>query len=164
MLSILILFNFSKAFDTVPHAPLLNKLRKVGCADEVVRWFASYLSGRRQAVLNHKNEVSGWLNTISGVPQGSVLGPLLFSVYVNDLPLCLSSAGHVMFADDLQIFLSFLLDQVPQGIHQASSEAANVARWAKDNRLNLNANKTKVMLMGSEQLLARVDYNSLPRV
>ena len=156
MVTLLILFDFTKTFDTVPHAPLLLKLSSLGCDDNVICWFASYLSGREHAVLSSDSSKSNWLSTSSGVPQGSVLGPLLFSVFVNDLPLTLTQASHVIFADDLQLLLSCLPANLEQGISNITAEASSIATWAASNGLHLNASKMKEMLLGSDQYLSRM--------
>jgi retron-type reverse transcriptase len=82
----LILLDLSKAFDSVHHPTLLNKLRHIGVSPEVVKWFESYLTGRSQFV-RIGTSVSSSLDITHGVPQGAILSPLLFSIYVNELPL-----------------------------------------------------------------------------
>ena len=77
--TLLVLLNFGKAFDNISHSRLLVKLRSLGFGESALRWFFSYLTGRSQAVVNNAGGCSGWLTTATGVPQGSVLDPLLIS-------------------------------------------------------------------------------------
>jgi hypothetical protein len=102
--SIAIFCDLRKAFDTVDHCILLNKLNKMGVRGVELLWFQSYLSNRKQFVhINGSNSLL--LNILIGVPQGSILGPLLFLVYINDLPLC-SELISFLFADDTTLLMS----------------------------------------------------------
>ena len=88
-----------KAFDTVSHHKLLAKLQNFGISGNLLRWFQGYLANRSQCV-SINNENSNFLPVSSGVPQGSILGPLLFAIYINDLPDHLQNSLTLMFADD----------------------------------------------------------------
>ena len=94
----IVYLDFAKAFDTVPHTRLLHKLKQAGVRGKVHRWIEGFLRGRRQRVVL-RNGISGWQRVTSGVPQGSILGPLLFLVYANDIPGIISSMVK-LFADD----------------------------------------------------------------
>ena len=106
--TILVLFDFSKAFDTVCHSRLLIKLHALGFSNTALSWVFSYLTGRTQFVLDERGECSDWLATTSGVPQDSVLGPLLFTLFINDICFSLKFSQYMIFADDTQIYLSCL--------------------------------------------------------
>ena len=147
-----------KAFDSVNHDVLLRKLALCGCSDHALTWFKSYLCEREQFT-----EVGGSKSqtrtTSSGVPQGSVLGPLLFTIYINDLPASVKTGKVYMFADDATIFVSgSSLESVEAQLNDAIKE---VAVWTKHNRLVLNVKKTKVMLLSTRQRLGTVENKKL---
>ena len=97
-------FDFKKAFDKVPHRRLLLKLWALGVRDSALKWFENYLTDRVQLV-RIRDAVSSQKGVLSGFPQGSILGPLLFLIYVADLPRVISLPSKIrMFADDTKIF------------------------------------------------------------
>jgi len=91
-----LLVDLSKAFDTVPHQLLLTELRDIGCSTEVLNWFCNYLSDRLQRVITYE-EVTDWIMASRGFPQGSGLSPLLFNIFVRNLP---RQCTFFQFADD----------------------------------------------------------------
>lgn len=138
-----VMLDFSKAFDTVHHHVLIDKLYKVGIRGNTNNWIRSYLSDRSQYV--HVNGVNSPLLPVSsGVPQGSILGPLLFLVYINDMSRCCSKLNFVHFADDTTVFLagpnlSDLYDDM-------NSELKLIDLWLCANRLSLNIDKTVYLI------------------
>ena len=97
-------FDVQKAFDSVPHLPLLEKLSQIGTNPYILRWLQNYLTERKQYVVVD-GSCSPTLQVISGVPQGSVLGPLLFSIYLNDVAECISGGSKInLFADDIALY------------------------------------------------------------
>ncbi|CAB4025210.1 Hypothetical predicted protein [Paramuricea clavata] len=156
-------FDVAKAFDTVNHSLLLKKLQRFGLRDNILTWFKSYLSGRQQRVLVN-GEISETCPVSSGVPQGSILGPLLFLIYINDLPESItSSAVDVsLFADDTKC-ISVIESPVDACVLQA--EARNVEKWAEFWRLKFNAEKCKVLSVTRKRhpLVAEYIVNERPR-
>ena len=102
MLTILYL-DFRKTFDSVPHNELLCKLWKIGICGDLWMWFKCYLSSRRQCVHINSSR-SPFLPVLSGVPQGSILGPFLFVIYIDDFPSVVSSSSVLLFTDDTKCF------------------------------------------------------------
>lgn len=162
--TILVLFDFTKAFDSIPHSFLLSKLLALGFSQHVLSWVTSYLRGRSQAVVGTSGELSSWAALDQGVPQGSVLGPLLFVIFINDLHRVLSHTQHLLYADDLQIYLHCAVDDVPEAIQRLNEDVAAVFGWSCANSLSLNPLKTQSIILGSLPFVTRLNSAVLPQV
>lgn len=136
--------DFQKAFDKVPHKRLMAKVRSYGITGEVADWIENWLTGRKQrVVINGKS--SSWREVTSGVPQGSVLGPLLFIIYINDLDEGLLSLIS-KFADDTKLGID-ASDEA--AIKQAQEALRKIGQWSEDWQMPFNVDKCKVMHIGS---------------
>ena len=133
--------DFSKAFDKVCHGILLDKLIKLNINVAYIHWINSFLSGRTQKVI-YNNCKSTPTNIISGVPQGSKLGPLLFILYINDLPTYLKFSLLLLYADDCK--LSLIINS-PFDAFKLQSDLTALEQWSKDNFIPLNIDKCAVM-------------------
>lgn len=131
--------DFSKAFDRINHDVLLFKLSKLGISDNIIRWIHSYLTERTQ-VVKFRMASSEPVYVTSGVPQGSHLGPLLFLLFVNDVPAILIHALILMFADDFKIYLS--INNLIDCIH-LQEDLSRFSVWCLKNKLFLNFDKCK---------------------
>ncbi|CAB3994109.1 RNA-directed DNA polymerase from mobile element jockey [Paramuricea clavata] len=142
--------NLKKAFDTVDHSILLQKLYQYGIKGTPLKLLASYLNNRKQVCVINNNK-SGQETVQCRVPQGSNLGPLLFSLYINDLPMCLEYTQASMFADDTNLSCT---GRTPAEIeHKLNADLSNVNDWLEANRLTLNTDKTEFMIIASKRKL-----------
>ena len=145
-----IFLDFQKAFDTVNHSILLDKLCIYGIRGPALSWITSYLSNRYQYVVY--NGYQSECKYIScGVPQGSILDPLLFLLYINDLPAVSKLFMPILFADDTNLFCTS--HNVNMLVDDINTELVNVYAWVQSNKLSLNIDKTNYMLFSPKMCL-----------
>ena len=151
-ISVLALLDSSSAFDTIDHPILVHRLHTdFGFTDTVLQWFSSYLTDRTHYV-SLSNHCSSFAPVHSGVPQGSVLGSILFTMYVKPLSAIIDSNFiiHHSFADDLQLQMSATHDRISVLFHSIHSCISDVKAWATANMLKFNDNKSELMLVTSK--------------
>ena len=148
--------DFSKAFDTVNHKILLNKLEHYGIRGPALLWFESYLSDRKQFV-TYDNASSNCSLISCGVTQGSILGPLLFLIYINDLNNVCKDAMSIFFADDSNLFLNG--KDISKIETELNEILANISEWLKVNKLSLNVKKTHFMIFSRAKSKANLSVN-----
>ena len=150
----MVLVDYKKAFDMVDHCILLDKLGAYHLDQSSLDWFKSYLSDRKQYV-NFKRQSSTRKVITDGVPQGSILGPLLFLIFINDLPLYINSQVD-LFADDTTLLAATDYNDINELNEKLSLEVSNVQNWAITNKLPLNTTKTKTILISGKRLKAKL--------
>ena len=138
--------DFQKAFDKVPHRRLVGKIESYGMAGEISEWVEAFLSNRTQKVcVNGKS--SPWAEVTSGIPQGSVIGPVLFIMYINDLPEVVKNEVY-LFADDTKIYskIGNITDSV-----SLQSDLNSLSEWANKWLLAYHPDKCKVLRLGNRK-------------
>ena len=160
-ISLLLLIDFSKAFDMVDHKILLEKLRHYGIRGKAWEWIKSYLSNREQYVSIGASE-SSREKILYGVPQGSILGPLFFIIYINDIPRVAEFARFILYADDANIIISG--DTILEIEEKLAKLIPNLVNWVGGNGLLLNLKKTNFMLFSRRKRLSTIEVkiNNVP--
>ena len=160
---ILVLLDYSKAFDCANHQLILAKSKALGFDDTALLLLSSYLSDRKQKIKIDNNE-SEWCNLINGVPQGSILGPLLFTILLTDIKDVIVHSKHHCYADDTQIFNKCKIENIENCIMEVNNDLENVAKFSENNCLDLNAGKSKYIIIGSKRNLNILKNKNLPPI
>lgn len=163
-LTVLVLFDFSKAFDTIEHRLLLAKLGNLGFSDSTCSWIASYLSNRRQCVLGDSGERSSWVKMTRGVPQGTIFGPLFFVCFSGDLTDSLLNSKYALFADDAQILAHCSPKDLASTIDKVNNDVQSIVNWTRENFMQLNPAKTQAMIIGTPRLVKMLDLSTVPKI
>lgn len=153
-----VFLDLKRAFETVDRGILLRRLSSMGIGGDVLRWFQSYLHDRRQRV-KYKDCVSESLRVQHGVPQGTVLGPLLFLLYINDMVKVVKMCKVELFADDTMIY--FVGRDIIRMQEIVNRDLNNLFDWLCNNKLSLNTSKSGFCLFGRRGRLSGVDVNSI---
>lgn len=143
----------SKAFDSVPHERLILKLNRFGIDGKLLSWLRNFLTERQQRVCIC-GSFSNWTPVLSGVPQGSVLGPVLFLVYVNDIPNVVTSSTK-LFADDTKIYRELTR---PKDINELQLDLVSLEKWASNWQVKFNQEKCEVLKITHKRDKIRSKY------
>ena len=151
----LVLLDYSKAFDCANHRLIIAKLKAAGFRNDALEWISSYLKDRQQMVVTDQGK-SCWSLVSNGVPQGSVLGPLLFTVLVSDLRGAIKRGRYHMYADDTQAYYSCKPEDANLTVGNINSDLENISMFSKRNCLKLNTDKSKFIVIGSRPNLKKL--------
>ena len=139
--------DISKAFDRVWHKGLLFKLNSVGITGSLLQWFTDYLDNRKQRVVI-TGVCSDWSLVKAGVPQGSILGPLLFLLYINDIVENINSSVR-LFADDTSLYI--IVDNPTQAAYQLNSDLLKIHQWATKWLVTFNPSKSESVIFSRKR-------------
>ena len=162
-LTFLVLLDYSKAFDCANHKLIIAKLQSAGFKNDALSWVKSYLSGRSQKVITGSQE-SSWEGVLNGVPQGSVLGPLLFTILVSDISDAIKRGRYHLYADDTQLYYTCKVEDANTTIANINSDLDNIFDYSKRNCLKLNASKSKFIIIGSRPNLKKLKNTNLDKI
>ena len=158
--SVVVLLDMSKAFDSIRPDILLQKLQSMNVASSSLEWFHSYLSGRSQRV-RIGDSTSAPLPLKYRVPQGSILGPVLFTIYVNDLLSVPAHPKSACYVDNFKLYLSFRSTDIARVFDYLNEGPREICRWCCRDSLLINPEKTKILLIGVPQLLRQLPSASI---
>lgn len=158
--SILVLLDYTRAFDCLHPQLLLAKLKHYGFSNNTCNWFETYLTNREQTVVTYAadgTKMSSPSKTVDrGVPQGSILSPILFTIFTADLPNCIKTCKYHLYADDTQLYYSFDPRDTQEAIKNINADLQRIYNWSENNSLCLNPAKSQVLILGTKHQIKRV--------
>ena len=154
-ITLLVFLDFSKAFDTVNHELLLAKLDILGFDEFSCNWIRSYLSDRYQRVKTDSG-FSPWERVINGVPQGSILGPLLFLILISDMRISIWNGSYITYADDTNLYWNSSVENAKETLKNATAVISSVSTYCRNNCLRINLDKCKYMFLGSRNNIKKL--------
>ena len=155
--------DYSKAFDCANHKLILAKLQKCGFHTDSLGWLKSYLSKRSQQVIAEDTQ-SPWEFMMNGVPQGSILGPLLFTILISDIKYIIKHGKYHLYADDTQLYYRCKISEISDTIKMINEDLDRVANFSMRNCLKLNNGKSNYIIIGSRQNLTNLSKNPISPV
>ena len=155
-LTAMVLIDLSKAFDSICHNTLLLKLRSLGSSSQALKWFESYLVRDRKQSTPLGTSLSDELTITHDMPQGSILGIMLFNLYINDLPSAVKSSCTDSYVDNTKIYRSFSAKNMNSCLVKMTEDLRLIAGWCCSHQLLINPSKTKLIFFGTRQLLGKV--------
>ena len=156
-ISVVVLLDMSKAFDSIQHDNLLSKLHLLGVSTSALAWFKIYLSLRKQ-VVRMGSDLSDPLPLTVGVVHGSIVGPVLFMLYVKNLLSVPKKCEAMGYVDDTKLLLTLLPSDISVAISDLNSDLREIAKWCSTDSLLTNRNKTKLLVVGNPQLTRNVSF------
>ena len=162
-IAILTLLDYTKAFDCANHDIMIAKLKAMGFSNSALIWVKSYLSGRSQRVKTQEG-FSDWVNLVNGVPQGSILGPLLFTVLLCDINNSIKHCKVHLYADDTQIYICGRLTDIVNMVEKLNSDLERIHQFSDANNLLLNIKKCKFIILGSAKNLVSLNNLNIPPI
>lgn len=160
-LTILMLLDFTRAFDMVNHKLLLAILESYNFSVSVVKWFSEYLSNRMQKIKTCDGSLSDWRPNNVGVPQGSTLSAMLFSIYINRIGNSVMFSKTMLYADDMQLYIHCNSDNINNHVEMLNADLNVLYKWCNDHGLYLNISKCKPIIIGYTRILKNLNFDNV---